>query len=295
MAYVDFNPVRANIIEGNRRIISYVVAEAEYTIDIDAVKVVLQQKMPDYMVPSGIIVLAELPLNQNGKVDWRALPIPEKVFMPDHMVAPRNQYEKRLAAIWRGVLGIESISVEDNFFSLGGHSLLATQVLSRIREEFDTELALRVIFEAPTLALLALAVEQQQTDVVAALPDIEVVSREQNLLVSFAQERMWFLHQFDPENSSYHIPAAIRLKGQLDVNALAHVFTDIVKRHEILHCSIAEVNGVPVLNFNDHAFKVERHDIHHMEAIAGRTRKETEGLIGLFVNTIIIRSDLSEN
>ena len=111
-----------------------------------------------------------------------------------------------------------------------------------------------------------MAVEQQQTDVVAALPDIEVVSREQNLLVSFAQERMWFLHQFDPENSSYHIPAAIRLKGQLDVNALAHVFTDIVKRHEILHCSIAEVNGVPVLNFNDHAFKVERHDISHLEA-----------------------------
>src|SRR6185295_9701753 len=163
-------------------------------------------------------------------------------------VAPRTGTEELLCGIWSRVLGLERVGVEESFFELGGHSLLATQVVSRVRETFGVELALRSLFETPTVAGLARRVEGLvAAGAGLALPPIERVRRgEGDLPLSFAQQRLWFLDQLQPGNPFYNVSAALRLQGPLDLAVLAASLGEIVRRHEVLRTVFPVRNGQPV-------------------------------------------------
>jgi amino acid adenylation domain-containing protein len=208
----------------------------------------LQEMLPEYMVPSAFVFLESLPLTPNGKVDRRALPAPERLSTEgEGYVAPRSQTERVMAEIWQFSLGVERVGVKDDFFALGGHSLLAMRVVSRVREAFGVELLVRSVFEAPTVAKLAEAVEEARRSAELALyPPLVRVGREQPLRLSFAQERLWFLEQLEPGSSIYTLPGAVRLRGRLDAQALTRSVKEIWRRHEALRTRFVEVEGVPL-------------------------------------------------
>ena len=167
--------------------------------------------------------------------------------LPNPYVAPRTVIEQTLAAIWTNLLGVGQVGVHDNFFALGGHSLIATQIVSSLRDTFQVELPLRTLFEAPTVSELAerIRVEQQGGQGLAA-PPLVPNGRDGPLPLSFAQERLWFLDQLTPGNPAYHIPAAMRLTGTLQVAGLAWSLDEIVRRHEVLRTTITMADGRPV-------------------------------------------------
>ncbi|HVG43730.1 MAG TPA: FkbM family methyltransferase, partial [Longimicrobium sp.] len=206
----------------------------------------LRERLPEHMVPAAYVYLEALPLTPNGKVDRKALPAPALASAEDGYVAPRTPVEEVLAGIWAEVLRLERVGVEESFFDLGGHSLLATQVVSRIRELFAVELPLRALFEGPTVAELAVRVEEMRRAGVPVLPPVVPVERTGALPLSFAQERLWFIDRMEPESAAYNIPAALRLTGVLDERALERSLGEIVRRHEALRTVFAEVDGSPV-------------------------------------------------
>jgi amino acid adenylation domain-containing protein/FkbM family methyltransferase len=207
----------------------------------------LLEQLPAYMVPSVFVMLPELPLMQNGKVDRKALPAPEQnVSNAAEYVAPRTPEEETLARIWCEVLRRDRISVHENFFELGGHSLLAMQIVSRTRKAFQLELPLRVIFESQTIAELAEQVANTRLEHAAsAPPGIVPVSRDEELSLSFAQRRLWFLEQLAPDSPFYNVPAALRLTGSLDTGALEQTLNEIVRRHEALRTVFPTRDGKP--------------------------------------------------
>ncbi len=207
----------------------------------------LKDKLPEHMVPAVFVLLDALPLTANGKIDRRALPTPDgqRPELDEAFVACRTATEELLAEIWGQVLGVERVGIYDNFFHLGGHSLLATQVVSRIREAFQVEMPLRCMFEAPTVAGLAETIDLSRGAGLQA-PPIVPVPRDGELPLSFAQQRLWFIDQLDPGNSVYNFPAAVRLKGPLNVVALKQSLNEIVRRHETLRTTFAIVDGRPV-------------------------------------------------
>ncbi|MFZ5917841.1 MAG: amino acid adenylation domain-containing protein, partial [Chloroflexota bacterium] len=208
----------------------------------------LRASLPDYMLPAVFVTLDEMPLTPSGKVDRRALPAPDgtRPDLADSFVAPRTPEEEILAGIWGQVLGVDRVGVHDSFFDLGGHSLLATQVASRVREAFQVELALRHLFEKPTVAQLAPILRAAaQAPGVASEPPIVPVPREGDLPLSFAQQRLWFLDQLEPNSPSYNIPMAVRLSGALDVVALEGALNEILRRHELLRTVFPSQGGKP--------------------------------------------------
>ena len=234
---------------GEKRLVAYVVAERESRPAASDLRGFLRGKLPEYMVPSAFVLLDALPLMPNGKVDRRALPAPDRTWpeLETRIVVPRTPTEELLAEIWVQVLGIERVGVHDNFFELGGHSLLATQVVSRIRDAFEVEMPLRRLFELPTVAGLAESIEvARRAGQNLQAPPIVRVARDGDLPLSFAQQRLWFIDQLAPGNSAYNIPAAVRLKGPLNVVALEQSLNEIVKRHETLRTTFAIVDGGPV-------------------------------------------------
>src|SRR5262249_45101737 len=151
------------------------------------------------------------------------------------------------SGIWAEVLGLAEVNVEDNFFDLGGHSLKATQAMSRVRDVFQVNLPLRSIFEAPHLGALSEFVETaMRAGQTLTVPLIERISRDGVLPLSFAQQRLWFLDQLQPGSAFYNIPAALRLTGKLDVDALRRSLSEIVRRHESLRTTFEIVDGEPV-------------------------------------------------
>ncbi len=232
---------------GDKRLVAYVVASVPSAPPpSNELRQYMQGKLPDYMVPSFFIALDTLPLTPSGKVDRRALPRPERnEFI--HTVPARTSIEDVVAATYCEVLGIEQLGIHESFFELGGHSLLATQVVSRIRTAIQVEVPLRNLFEAPTVAGLARRIEQElrggRGD---AIPPIERVSREQNLPLSFAQQRLWFLNQLASDSSAYALPLTIKVQGRLDVGVLAKCLQEIVKRHECLRTTFVIHDGQPM-------------------------------------------------
>ena len=188
------------------------------------------------MVPTALVLLEQLPLTPNGKVDRGALPEAEGAALSGAggYVTARTPVEEMLASIWATVLGAERVGVTENFFELGGHSLLATQVMSRIREVFKVELPLRSLFGAPTVSGLAAEIEAASSRNENPPPKIVPVTRDQDLPLSFAQQRLWFLDQLEPNNAFYNVGSAVRMKGQLNIGALELTLTEIVRRHEAL-------------------------------------------------------------
>src|SRR4029079_5241535 len=162
-------------------------------------------------------------------------PVPETTGAAIGYVAPRTQTEQIVADIWSEVLKVKELGVTDNFFNLGGHSLLAAQVVSRLRTACEVELPLRAMFEANTVAALAELIEDEtQQQKRALLPPLVKVDREGPLPLSFAQERLWFLNQLEPESAFYNIPVALRLVGPLNIAALESTLNELNRRHEVL-------------------------------------------------------------
>ena len=201
------------------------------------------------MLPAAFVFLNTLPLTPNGKVDRRALPVPDAISLePESVaVAPRTPVEESLVDIWMRVMGREQIGIHANFFELGGHSLMATQVISRVRQVFKIELPLRSLFEYPTVAGLAGQIELAlQSERPPQAPPILPVGRDQPLPLSFSQERMWFIHQLQPDSSAYNIGALTRLVGNLDLAAFERSFAEIARRHEDLRTTFDVLDGQPV-------------------------------------------------
>jgi amino acid adenylation domain-containing protein len=230
-----------------RRLLAYAVP-AEESLTPTELREHLAGRLPAAMVPGAFVVLRTLPLTPNGKLDWNALPEPESASpsaAPED--EPRTPTEQILAGIWADVLGREQVGGGDDFFALGGHSLAATQVISRIRKAFSVDLRVQTLFDAPTVAGLARELDRaQRAGEGLEAPPIEPVPRDGALPLSFAQQRLWFLEKLKPGTALYNIPEAVRLRGALDVPALAAALAAIVRRHESLRTTFRSVRGEAV-------------------------------------------------
>jgi amino acid adenylation domain-containing protein len=232
---------------GNKRLVGYIVPSSQMTCTVSELPQFLKTKLPDYMVPNIFVILDSLPLTPNGKVDRRALPIPDlHAELTDQYVAPRTPTEEILSLIWAQVLKLEQVGIHDNFFTFGGHSLLATQLVSRIRTSFKVELPLRSLFAAPTVAELSPHIQRlQQQELELTSPPILPRAENAELPLSYAQQRLWFLDQLQPNSSLYNIPIALRLVGTLNQAALAQSLEEIIHRHEALRTNFITVDGTP--------------------------------------------------
>ncbi|MFJ3928565.1 amino acid adenylation domain-containing protein, partial [Streptomyces sp. NPDC090022] len=232
---------------GDQRIVAYAVpaagADAARAGDPAALRAHVAAALPEYMVPSAFVTLAALPLNPNGKLDRRALPAPDFGAAAGAGRAPRTPLEEQLTVLFAEVLGVEGISVDDSFFDLGGHSLLATRVVSRVRTLFGAELAVRTLFEAPTVAALAERLADAGRQV--GRPALVARVRPESVPLSPAQRRLWFLNRFEERTGTYNLPLAVRLTGDLDTDALTAALGDVVARHEALRTVFPDTDGRP--------------------------------------------------
>ncbi|MGJ4946579.1 amino acid adenylation domain-containing protein, partial [Bradyrhizobium sp. HKCCYLS1011] len=232
-----------------KQLVAYVAATADQAVSADALRQHLRSSLPDYMVPSHIVMLESLPLTANGKIDRDALPEPT-ASSGDQRAAPASAVQELLFAIWCDVLQVEGPGVDDNFFASGGHSLIAAQLIARINVAFQSALPLRTVFEAPTIRMLAVKLDQaqrQQTGLIA--PPLVAAARPRPLPLSFAQEQLWFLDQVESVGAAYNMAGALRLEGVLDVSVLEHGFSEIVRRHENLrtHFELVDGHGAQVI------------------------------------------------
>ncbi|MFY2562983.1 non-ribosomal peptide synthase/polyketide synthase, partial [Corallococcus terminator] len=234
-------------VPGDKRLVAYVVTADGNAPTGEDPRAWLRQRLPEYMVPAHVMYLSALPINTHGKLDRKALPAPDSGPTAS-FVAPRNPTEARLAAIWAEVLHVPQVGVSDDFFALGGHSLLATQLVSRIRDTFQVELALRELFEAPTVEALARRLDAATLAGKGSVrPPLVLVPRDGTPLpLSFAQQRLWFLDRFQPDSPFYNVPSAMPLDGAMDTGALERSIQVLVQRHEALRTTFhAQPDGVP--------------------------------------------------
>ncbi|MGP1160031.1 amino acid adenylation domain-containing protein [Serratia sp. CY48663] len=246
--------------DGGKRLVAWVVPaqEAERATLATGLRQHLQARLPDYMVPVAYVWLEALPLTGNGKLDKRALPVPQvDAYVREAYAPPQGEAEKLLAAIWRELLGVERVGRYDHFFELGGHSLMAVRLANRVQQA-GWQLPLQALFASPVLHVLAQALEVAPAQ--EPLP-ILPVARDGDLPLSFAQQRLWFLTQLEGMSETYHIPLALRLHGRLDRQALQHSLDALYARHESLRSrfitredrpqvQILPANGLP-LAFHD--------------------------------------------
>ncbi|BEL91704.1 non-ribosomal peptide synthetase [Serratia marcescens] len=246
--------------DGGKRLVAWVVPapEAERATLATGLRQHLQARLPDYMVPVAYVWLEALPLTGNGKLDKRALPVPQvDAYVREAYAPPQGEAENLLAAIWRELLGVERVGRYDHFFELGGHSLMAVRLANRVQQA-GWQLPLQALFASPVLHVLAQALEVAPAQ--EPLP-ILPVARDGELPLSFAQQRLWFLTQLEGMSETYHIPLTLRLHGRLDRQALQHSLDALYARHESLRSrfitredrplvQILPANGLP-LAFHD--------------------------------------------
>jgi amino acid adenylation domain-containing protein len=228
------------------QLVAYVVLQSGQASTSSELRQFLLTTLPDYMQPSAIVVLEQVPLTPNGKVNRRALPIPDPSENAATFVAAQTAAEVQMADLWASVLGREQVGIHDNFFDLGGHSLLATQLISQVRDAFQVEVPLRQLFAAPTVAGLTDYVERSRTQTQSpSLPPIQPLAQQEYPL-SFAQQRLWFLSQLEPDNPAYNIPGAVKIQGALNRAALEWSLNQVIRRHEVLQTTIVTRQGQPV-------------------------------------------------
>nr|WP_006241247.1 non-ribosomal peptide synthetase [Mycolicibacterium tusciae] len=221
---------------GDRRLVGYVTGTADPAV----IRRALAERLPSYMVPAAVVVVDALPLTPNGKLDTRALPTPEYVD-GDHYRAPTNPVEEILAGIYARVLGVERVGVDDSFFDLGGDSLSAMRLVAAINTGLDAGVSVHTLFNAPTVARLALHVSGEA----GRRKPLVAGQRPAVVPLSFAQSRLWFLDRFQGGAATYNMPNALRISGPLDVEALGAAFDDVIARHESLRTTFPDADGVP--------------------------------------------------
>ncbi|WP_235502933.1 condensation domain-containing protein, partial [Kitasatospora sp. Root187] len=223
---------------GDKRLVAYVVTD--HPVDPTTLRAFVSARLPEHLVPSAVVVLDALPLTPTGKLDRRALPA------PDHTPRetgrpPRTPQEAQLCDLFAEILGFDRAGIEDDFFELGGHSLLAARLIARIRSAAGVELTVRDLFEAPTVSRLAERIRGAHR----ARKGSYVMERPEEIPLSYAQRRLWFLNKLEGPNSTYNVAHTIRLRGRLDVDALHSAVSDVVGRHEALRTVFLEVDGEP--------------------------------------------------
>ncbi|MCP4700946.1 MAG: non-ribosomal peptide synthetase, partial [Gammaproteobacteria bacterium] len=228
----------------------------------------IKQTLPDYMMPSAFIALESMPLTPNGKIDRKALPAPEIEIKTG--ARPKTPTEDLLAGLMAHVLKCEVINRDDNFFEQGGHSLLATRLTARIRDAFQVELPVRAVFEHPVLSQLASVIEAAAREV--SLPPISKQPVTNNQVLSYAQQRLWFLNQFEePGSATYNMPVALRLKGDLDITALQSSLHWLLQRHESLRSVFPARNGQASVRIQN-LEQIEVLTIHDLTGLPGEAR-----------------------
>ncbi|MHA6924944.1 non-ribosomal peptide synthetase [Ralstonia pseudosolanacearum] len=250
---------------GERRLVAYYVSDeanvSGEAIEAQALREQLQSSLPEYMVPAAYVKLERLPLTPNGKLDRRGLPAPEgQAYASTVYEAPQGEVEQTLAGIWQTLLGVERVGRHDDFFALGGHSLQAVRLVAQVRTQLGAELGLTELFAQPSLSAVAQAIVRGQGSV---LPAITVADRSEPLPLSFAQQRLWFLAQMEGGREAYHIPVGLRLKGELDEDALRRSLDRIVARHEALRTRFEVQEGQAVQRVASAAigFALDRADL----------------------------------
>jgi amino acid adenylation domain-containing protein len=232
---------------GNDVMVAYYVSRQE--LDAATLCAFLLDIIIEETIPNLFVHLKKLPLTLNGKINYEALPTLDgaREQLKREYVAPGNAREELLAGIFANVLGVEKIGTYDNFFELGGHSLLVTQVIWQLREALQIELPLRTLFEAPTVASLAEKIETlTRSNQATEPPPITPAPRDREIPLSFAQQRLWFLDQLEPNSAAYNVAAAVRLSGHLNIPALESSINRIIRRHEVLRTTFKSVDGRPV-------------------------------------------------
>ena len=224
---------------GDKRLVGYVTESVAGLVDTAGARVVLGERLPPYMVPAAIVAVDALPLTVNGKLDTRALPEPQ--YQETQYRAPSNAVEEILADIYAQVLGLVRVGVDDSFFDLGGDSLSAMRLIAAINKSMNTHLTVRALFDTPTIAQLApgLRTESGGRAPLVSVPRPAVVP------LSFSQRRLWFLDQLHGASPVYNMAVALRLSGQLDLDALGAALSDVVSRHESLRTVFRDEDGVP--------------------------------------------------
>jgi pristinamycin I synthase-3/4 len=217
---------------GQKLLVGYVISSAETTVDSLTLRRYLREYLPEYMIPSTIIKLEKFPLTPNGKLDRKALPPLE--FRLNKLELPKTSEEKTLARLFAATLGLTQVGTRDNFFDLGGNSLLATRLISQIRVALNIELPIRIVFECPTVAGLAKKLNEPLNERGIARLSLQPMPRPESIPLSFSQQRLWFLYQLEGPSATYNIPIAIRLQGNLDIEALQASLNYLLTRHETL-------------------------------------------------------------
>ena len=229
---------------GEKRLVAYVIPRFEAPRPGD-LRHFVAQRLPEHMVPAAFLSLASFPLAPSGKVDRRALPAPGRTrpALSADYAPPRTADERILAAVWAEILGLDSPGIDDDFFELGGDSLLAVRIAVRAREALGRDVALQSLFESPTVKGLS-----ARLAAAASVPVVPLVARPRPpaIPLSFAQQRLWFLHQLAPTAGAYNLPCTLRLTGPLDVPALERSLDEIVRRHEALRTTFATGPEGPV-------------------------------------------------
>jgi amino acid adenylation domain-containing protein len=216
---------------------------------IPAMRTHLKGKLPDYMMPSAIVLVDAMPLTPNGKIDRRALPAPDlsTTDTSQHYVAPQTLIEKTVTKIWAEVLGLERVSTDEFFLDLGGHSLLAVQIINQIRDTLAVELPIKSLFENPTIAKLAKLISvEQQNGLFHKNFAIQPVLRDKLLPLTWQQQSLWFLSQLEPDNSVYNEPFTIYFPSKIEVDLLERAINELIKRHESLRSRFITVDGQPM-------------------------------------------------
>ncbi|MEV7601136.1 amino acid adenylation domain-containing protein [Kitasatospora sp. NPDC089797] len=232
---------QAAVVTHNTNLVGYVSPAEGRRPDGEALRAHLAAALPEHLVPSAVLVLDTLPLTPNGKVDRRALPDPGALRAGVATAAPpRTPVEATIADIWSQVLGVEAVGVHDNFFELGGNSILSVRAVSRLRAALGVKLPPRILFDAPTVAELAATVAPADSTADQPIP---AVPRDGALPMSFGQQRLWFLEDFDPGSAEYHTALGLRLTGPLDEPALRAAVGDLVRRHESLRTTFGVLDG----------------------------------------------------
>ncbi|CAG0930622.1 nonribosomal peptide synthetase DhbF [Thermoflexales bacterium] len=247
--------VRENVVviseeaAGDPRLVAYIVPDPKQKVSVSELYDFMRDRLPAYMLPSTFILLEALPLTSNGKIDRQRLPASHLIQSASDNVFANvsTPLQEILVDMWKEVLGIGRLSIYDDFFEQGGHSLLAMSVLSRLRHSLRVDVPLRQLFEHPTIAEFAEVIEQalgreQKT----TLPAIVPVSRNEDLSLSFAQQRLWFLNQLEPDSPFDNVYTALRLRGSLNRVALERSFCEIIRRHEILRTTFVFAKEGPL-------------------------------------------------
>ncbi|GAC71059.1 putative non-ribosomal peptide synthetase [Gordonia soli NBRC 108243] len=258
-ALAEYDGVRSAVVIGvggsvATALAAYVVAD-EATLEIADLKTHIAGRLPAHMVPASIQVLDALPMTPVGKLDRNALP--EPVIEAGEFVAPETDDERAVADVFAEVLGVEEVSVTTGFFDLGGNSLSATRLAARVAEVLDADISVRDVFESPTVRQLA----TRGTGRAAALAPITAVDpRPERIPLSFAQQRMWFINQFDTSVATYNVPLGVRISGRIDTAALHTAIIDVVTRHEVLRTTFPSVDGEPTQQIHAAAEIADRLD-----------------------------------